>query len=143
MTPARRGAGAAATVVVAGIVAMALAVALVPLVLGAPGSGLWLHDGPGADPVAAEIARLRAELAEDAAWFARNERLMAGYGRSGEYARRVSLRARRERALEALLLRQEGAPVDVPAALEAALPGETHPHFPAPGTADKKPEVTP
>ncbi len=141
MTPTRRGAGAATTVVVAGIVAMAMA--LVPLVLGAPGSGLWLHDRPGADPVATEIARLRAELAEDASWFARNERLMAGYGRSGEYARRVSLRAGRERALEALLLRQEGAPVDVPVAVEAALPGETLPHFPAPGTADKKPEVTP
>lgn len=55
------------------------------------------------EPVAAQLDSLRERIAEDDRWIDQNSRLMEGYGQHAEYAQRLSLRARRARAHDALV----------------------------------------
>lgn len=54
-------------------------------------------------PVAEQLDSLRERIAEDDRWMEQNARLMEGYGQHAEYAERLSLRARRARAHDALV----------------------------------------
>ena len=84
-------------------------------------------------PIERALARLETEMAADTLWLEGESRLQAGYGRTREYAARLAVNARRERAHGLLLeIYRERLASPAPPLLFLPLPGPSWPSTGAP-----------